>query len=215
MHRERDTHRHTHRLAAVAPGPLFIWRDDLHLALRRHQRTCVCVCVCVRACVCVCVFVCVCVCIISNHAASGWRIHCGVEVTESSTNKQHTLSRLTRGTGGAGAAVAALVSDETPHRPQLRGALTEILEIQCPRNLQDRVDIQRTFENVCLGRAVLGRANGSSRSRFRCAACRSLSGRGHGRRRRHTGHRRAIVPGRVVRAAVTSALLVLHAHFEE
>jgi hypothetical protein len=22
----------------------------------------------------------------------GWRIHCGVEVTESSTNKQHTLS---------------------------------------------------------------------------------------------------------------------------
>ena len=26
------------------------------------------------------------------HAASGWRIHCGVEVTESSTNKQHTLS---------------------------------------------------------------------------------------------------------------------------
>jgi hypothetical protein len=27
------------------------------------------------------------------HAASGWRIHCGVEVTESSTNKQHTLSR--------------------------------------------------------------------------------------------------------------------------
>jgi hypothetical protein len=27
------------------------------------------------------------------HAASGWRIHCGVEVTELSTNKQHTLSR--------------------------------------------------------------------------------------------------------------------------
>jgi hypothetical protein len=27
-----------------------------------------------------------------NHAASGWRIHCGVEVTELSTNKQHTLS---------------------------------------------------------------------------------------------------------------------------
>ena len=26
------------------------------------------------------------------HAASGWRIHCGVEVTELSTNKQHTLS---------------------------------------------------------------------------------------------------------------------------
>ena len=25
------------------------------------------------------------------HAASGWRIHCGVEVTELSTNKQHTL----------------------------------------------------------------------------------------------------------------------------
>jgi hypothetical protein len=24
----------------------------------------------------------------------GWRIHCGVEVTESSTNKQHTLARL-------------------------------------------------------------------------------------------------------------------------
>jgi hypothetical protein len=24
--------------------------------------------------------------------ASGWRIHCGVEVTELSTNKQHTLS---------------------------------------------------------------------------------------------------------------------------
>jgi hypothetical protein len=28
----------------------------------------------------------------NNHAASGWRIHCGVEVTESSTNKQLTLS---------------------------------------------------------------------------------------------------------------------------
>jgi hypothetical protein len=26
------------------------------------------------------------------HAASGWRIHCGVEVTELSTNNQHTLS---------------------------------------------------------------------------------------------------------------------------
>jgi len=26
------------------------------------------------------------------HAAFGWRIHCGVEVTEWSTNKQHTLS---------------------------------------------------------------------------------------------------------------------------
>ena len=25
------------------------------------------------------------------HAASGWRIHCGVEVTELSTNKQHSL----------------------------------------------------------------------------------------------------------------------------
>ena len=25
------------------------------------------------------------------HAASGWRIHCGVEVTELSTNKQHTF----------------------------------------------------------------------------------------------------------------------------
>ncbi len=27
-----------------------------------------------------------------THAAFGWRIHCGVEVTEVSTNKQHTLS---------------------------------------------------------------------------------------------------------------------------
>jgi hypothetical protein len=27
-----------------------------------------------------------------THAASGWRIHCGVEVTELTTNKQHTLS---------------------------------------------------------------------------------------------------------------------------
>jgi hypothetical protein len=27
-----------------------------------------------------------------NHAASGWRIHCGVEVTELSTNKQLSLS---------------------------------------------------------------------------------------------------------------------------
>jgi hypothetical protein len=27
-----------------------------------------------------------------NHAAHGWRIHCGVEVTEWSTNKQHDLS---------------------------------------------------------------------------------------------------------------------------
>jgi hypothetical protein len=26
------------------------------------------------------------------HSAFGWRIHCGVEVTELSTNKQHTLS---------------------------------------------------------------------------------------------------------------------------
>ena len=26
------------------------------------------------------------------HTASGWRIHCGVEVTELSTNKQHTLT---------------------------------------------------------------------------------------------------------------------------
>jgi hypothetical protein len=25
-----------------------------------------------------------------NNAASGWRIHCGIEVTELSTNKQHT-----------------------------------------------------------------------------------------------------------------------------
>jgi hypothetical protein len=30
-----------------------------------------------------------------THAASGWRIHCGVEATELSTNKQHTLSHLT------------------------------------------------------------------------------------------------------------------------
>jgi hypothetical protein len=29
------------------------------------------------------------------HAASGWRIHCGVEVTELSTNKQHSLSSST------------------------------------------------------------------------------------------------------------------------
>jgi hypothetical protein len=29
-----------------------------------------------------------------NHAAHGWRIDCGVEVTELSTNKQHTLSCL-------------------------------------------------------------------------------------------------------------------------
>jgi hypothetical protein len=28
-----------------------------------------------------------------HHAASDWRIRCGVEVTELSTNKQHTLSR--------------------------------------------------------------------------------------------------------------------------
>ena len=27
-----------------------------------------------------------------NHPASGWHIHCGVEVTEWRTNKQHTLS---------------------------------------------------------------------------------------------------------------------------
>jgi len=124
------------------------------------------------------------------------------------------ISRSTEGTCGAGAAVAALVSDENPHRPQLRGALTETLEAQCPENLQDRVEIQRTFENLCLGRAVQ-RRNGSSRCRFRAAARRSVAGRGHGWRRRHAGHRRAIVPGRVVRAAVTSALLVLHAHFEE
>jgi hypothetical protein len=29
----------------------------------------------------------------------GWRIHCGVEVTESSTNEEHTLSRHTHGWG--------------------------------------------------------------------------------------------------------------------
>ena len=28
------------------------------------------------------------------HAASGWRIHCGVEATELSTNKQDTLSYI-------------------------------------------------------------------------------------------------------------------------
>jgi hypothetical protein len=28
-----------------------------------------------------------------THAASGWRIHCGAEVTELSTNKQHSLSK--------------------------------------------------------------------------------------------------------------------------
>ncbi len=28
-----------------------------------------------------------------TYAASGWRIHCGVEVTELSTNKQHTLTK--------------------------------------------------------------------------------------------------------------------------
>ena len=27
-----------------------------------------------------------------NHAAHGWRIHCGVQVTELRTNKQHSLS---------------------------------------------------------------------------------------------------------------------------
>jgi hypothetical protein len=30
--------------------------------------------------------------VLEPHAASGWRIHYGVEVTELSTNKQHTLS---------------------------------------------------------------------------------------------------------------------------
>ena len=30
--------------------------------------------------------------IVNPHAAIGWRIHCGVEVTELSTNKQHNLS---------------------------------------------------------------------------------------------------------------------------
>jgi hypothetical protein len=34
------------------------------------------------------------------HAAIGWRIHCGVEVTELSTNKQHTLSALQVGAKG-------------------------------------------------------------------------------------------------------------------
>jgi hypothetical protein len=29
-----------------------------------------------------------------NHAAHGRRMHCGVEVTELSTNKQHTLSPI-------------------------------------------------------------------------------------------------------------------------
>jgi hypothetical protein len=31
--------------------------------------------------------------VIMAHAAHGWRIHCGVEVTEWSTNKQHSLIR--------------------------------------------------------------------------------------------------------------------------
>ena len=44
------------------------------------------------------------------HAASGWRIHCGVEVTELSTNKQHSLSPP-----------RSLVRDGQtgPHRPRL------------------------------------------------------------------------------------------------
>jgi len=65
----------------------------------------VCVCVCVGVCecvyVCVCVCACACVCVyalsfrdkvraLSRGFAS--RIHCGVEVTELSTNKQHNLS---------------------------------------------------------------------------------------------------------------------------
>ena len=32
-----------------------------------------------------------------DDAASDWRIHCGVEVTELSTNKQHTLSLVYKG----------------------------------------------------------------------------------------------------------------------
>ena len=36
-----------------------------------------------------------------THAASGWSIHCGVEVTELSTNKQHTLSRMPMPLGGS------------------------------------------------------------------------------------------------------------------
>jgi hypothetical protein len=34
------------------------------------------------------------------HAAFDWRIHCGVEVTELSTNKQHTLSEILRSAAG-------------------------------------------------------------------------------------------------------------------
>ncbi len=44
------------------------------------------------------------------HAASGWRIHCGVEVTELSTNKQHTLS-------GPGAARTILLFHIISARP--------------------------------------------------------------------------------------------------
>ena len=46
----------------------------------------------VRVCVCLCVWFLV----RCPHAAFGWRIHCGVEVTELSTNKQHSLSHGVR-----------------------------------------------------------------------------------------------------------------------
>jgi hypothetical protein len=47
---------------------------------------------------------------IGDHAASGWRIHCGVEVTELSTNKQHTLSGVTGIVSAGGNTRAMLVN---------------------------------------------------------------------------------------------------------
>jgi hypothetical protein len=45
-----------------------------------------------------------------NHAAHGWRIHCNVEVTEWSTNKQHTLSHMIAGGSGDGQQVLVVVA---------------------------------------------------------------------------------------------------------
>ena len=50
---------------------------------------------------------------VSPHAASGWCIHCGVEVTELSTNKQHTLS-FTRARSQQISSPASIIITRTP-----------------------------------------------------------------------------------------------------
>ena len=53
---------------------------------------------------------------VNPHTASGWRIHCCVDVTELSTNKQHTLSVCARGRHTSFGAMRALCKGEVGTR---------------------------------------------------------------------------------------------------